>query len=120
VEAYHHHWEPPGPIFASLDVSANALTGSLPSLLGAAWTDFETFDVAGNDLTGTIPSSLASYWKKLGWAHFNNNSFVGSVPSGFCSNATATLMTALIADCEEATCACCTDCCSDATQCFDW
>jgi hypothetical protein len=66
---------------ASFVVSNNALTGSLPSLLGRTWTKLQRFDVGSNALTGSLPSSLGTTWTKLESFTVSRNAFNGSIPS---------------------------------------
>ena len=64
-----------------LELSDNALSGSIPSELGGL-DDLATLKVARNNLTGSIPESLGSLTslKTLDLAH---NSLTGNIPDSF-------------------------------------
>jgi hypothetical protein len=83
------------------------LTGTIPSL------DFAHLDLSDNALTGTIPSTYASLplWASL---LLHGNNLNGTAP--FCNNINASSRSdfsdvLVVADCDKVSCPCCTHCC---------
>jgi len=91
-----------------IDLTANALTGTIPGSWSTEMPDLQELWLSKNKLTGTIPSELGLL--SLGNFSFYANALSGSVDEIFCG---ATVLPRLKADCEEVECPCCTFCCYD-------
>lgn len=96
----------------------NALYSSLPTEIGKL-SSLSMLRLNRNDLTGSIPSETLSLTnlEAMQGARFQDNQLTGSVP--FCDMAgrsTSGILCLLIADCLEVDCACCTQCCWNASD----
>ena len=94
------------PAINNINLSKNALIGSIPTTFGANMPNLQVLDISDNNLNGTVPSSLGLI-PDLGYFGFYKNSFTGSVDSFLC---TAGRTRDLEADCREVTCTCCNSC----------
>jgi hypothetical protein len=93
----------------SIDLTQNALTGSIPSDWAELMPNLQSLSVALNSLNGTIPTEFGTIIP-LDSFRFYGNSITGSVDETFCGGFVWTL---LAADCAEVDCPCCTKCCYD-------
>jgi hypothetical protein len=64
----------------------NEITGTIPTEFGA-WSNLLLFQLEGNNVNGTMPEEICALVAPAGGA-----------------------LTSLTADCDEVTCACCTEC----------
>lgn len=71
----------------------------------------EVLTMEANQLQGTVPSELGLL-QNLDILSIHHNKFVGSIPEEICLVYDKNPDMALVADCSEVTCKCCTICCS--------
>jgi hypothetical protein len=87
-----------------LSLSFNALTGSIPSLIGQLRT-LTFLGLSNNALTGGIPSQIGQLTTLTTLGLYNNSLTAGTIPSSFCNGGGKAYI-----DCEKITiCSCCYD-----------
>lgn len=96
---------------ASLSLTNGTLTGTIPTELGSI-SELRRVWLYNNQLRGVVPSTIQNL-TKLEVFEVQDNDLVGSMPPGVCKNVRASgyQNKALIADCGEVNCTCCTKSC---------
>lgn len=95
-----------------LDLDYNDLTGSIPTEIGTL-TNLEFLLLNRNMFSENFPTEVANL-SKLRLFFIDNNSVSGTL--SICGSSSLELA---IYDCGEASCSCCTSCCTDGTLCHD-
>ena len=63
-----------------LDVTGNALTGTLPAAALAAWTNMDIFAMGFNDFSGTLPTEIG-FWSDTTSFDIRHNMLTGTLPT---------------------------------------
>ncbi|EJK56908.1 hypothetical protein THAOC_23110 [Thalassiosira oceanica] len=95
---------PPGAVLAGvggrlagLDLSGNAVGGTVPEALGV-FANLSVLDLRDNDFTGRIPESLGRL-KNLEYLYVDGNAITGRMPDGVCSLVEDGVLNPVAADC---------------------
>jgi len=95
---------PPGAVLAGvggrlagLDLSGNAVGGTVPEALGV-FANLSVLDLRDNDFTGRIPDGLGRL-KNLEYLYVDGNAITGRMPDGVCSLVEDGVLNPVAADC---------------------
>ncbi len=70
-------------VFTHFDITANYLTGTLPSLWISSFLKVEEFYVGRNNFTGTLPLFTSKTSPNLGFLRLEGNLFSGKIPDEY-------------------------------------
>ncbi|EJK54651.1 hypothetical protein THAOC_25702 [Thalassiosira oceanica] len=86
-----------GGRLAGLDLSGNAVGGTVPEVLGV-FVNLSVLDLRDNDFTGRIPDNLGKL-KNLEYLYVDGNAITGRMPDDLCSLVEDGVLNPVVADC---------------------